>query len=192
MINIKNINTTILYDSKYNYNNEAIEMINKGYEVITKTSNVDIKNISKELLEEFDLLELQSKKNLTLIDEIKINLLSCIETNKDTIVFFNILTYTDNIFKTKLINKLKENNKRIINFTTDIEETLLLEYLIVLKDSKIIMEGNTKAVLNEEKILKKLGFNRPFIVELSTNLLYYNIVDKVYYSNESLVNDIWK
>lgn len=192
MINIKNINTTILYDSKYNYNNEAIEMINKGYEIITKTSNVDIKNMSKELLEEFDLLELQSKKNLTLIDEIKINLLSCIETNKDTIVFFNILTYTDNIFKNKLINKLKENNKRIINFTTDIEETLLLEYLIVLKDSKIIMEGNTKAVLNEEKILKKLGFNRPFIVELSTNLLYYNIVDKVYYSSESLVNDIWK
>ena len=54
------------------------------------------------------------------------------------------------------------------------------------------MEGNTKDILKEEKIIKKLGFNMPFIIELSNGLKYYNIVDKLYYDNESLVNDLWK
>ena len=56
----------------------------------------------------------------------------------------------------------------------------------------MIIEGNTQAVLEEERIIKKLGFNLPFIVELSSGLKYYNIVDKIYYDLESLVNYLWK
>ena len=40
------------------------------------------------------------------------------------------------------------------------------------------MEGNTKDILKEEKIIKKLGFSMPFIIELSNGLKYYNIVER--------------
>ena len=54
------------------------------------------------------------------------------------------------------------------------------------------MEGNYKEILKEEKILKKLGFNLPFILELSLGLKYYNLTNDLYYDNESLVNYLWK
>ena len=54
------------------------------------------------------------------------------------------------------------------------------------------MEGKKEAVLQEEKILKKLGFSLPFIVELSKGLKYYQVVDKIYFNNVELVNDLWK
>ena len=53
------------------------------------------------------------------------------------------------------------------------------------------MEGYKEDILKEEKILKKLGFNLPFIVELSNGLKYYGLVNKLYYDNESLVSDLW-
>ena len=54
------------------------------------------------------------------------------------------------------------------------------------------MEGLKEQVLQEEKILKKLGFHLPFIVELSNGLKYYGLVDKIYFKNEELVNALWK
>lgn len=69
---------------------------------------------------------------------------------------------------------------------------MLLDYLMVVHNNEIIMEGNTKEVLNVEKIIKKLGFNMPLIMELSNGLKYYNVVNKTYYDIESLVDDLWK
>lgn len=74
----------------------------------------------------------------------------------------------------------------------EIEETLWLDYLIVIHEEKVIMEGKSKLVLQEEKILKKLGFNLPFIVELSNSLKYYQLVDKTYFDSLELVEDLWK
>ena len=54
------------------------------------------------------------------------------------------------------------------------------------------MEGKKELVLQEEKILKKLGFNLPFIVELSNGLKLYKVIDKVYFNNEELVGELWK
>ena len=104
----------------------------------------------------------------------------------------NVLTYLDSDFKEKVIRYLKLGNKRIINYTTDIEETLLLDYIVVIHENKIIMEGKKELVLKEEKILKKLGFHLPFVVELSNGLKYYGLVTKTYFNNKELVNDLWK
>jgi len=191
-IDIYDINITILINSKYKYREDAVNYINNNCEVFTRYSISNIYDIDNNILEEYNLMELKNKKDLTKIDEIKLFLLNSLKTNKKVIVFFNILTYVDSEFKNKLINALKNKNKTIINYTTEIEETLLLDYLIVLHNNEVIMEGNTKDILKEEKIIKKLGFSMPFIIELSNGLKYYNIVDKLYYTNESLVDNLWK
>ena len=71
--------------------------------------------------------------------------------NSQIFVFFNVLTYLNKDFKEKVMKYLKEHQKRIINYTMEIEETLWLDYLIVIHEEKVIMEGKSKLVLQEEK-----------------------------------------
>lgn len=189
---ISKINTTVLHTSKYNYNNDMLEYINNNCEVILKTNRTEINDIPLKILEKYNCLDLINKKDLTPEDEIKINILQSLNSEKDIIVFYDILNYFDFNKLKKLIKELKGQDKQIINYTTEIEESLLSEYLIVVHNNEVIMEGNTKEVLKEEKILKKLGFNIPLIIELSSNLKYYGVIDKIYYDIESLVNDLWK
>ena len=189
---IYNINTTILYTSSFNYTDDAIYYLNNNCIVITKDRSMETFEISNDIFELFHEEKLIHKKDLTKIDELKLKILASLNTNKTVFVFFDVLTYLDKDFKERLIRYLILNKKRIINYTTDIEETLLLDYLVVLHENKIIMEGKRELVLQEEKILKKLGFNLPFIVELSNGLKYYGVIDKVYFNNEELVNVLWK
>ena len=185
------VSTTVLYTSSYNYLDDAKEFIHHNIVVITKDQNANINNIPEYLLKSFNCLELLNKPNLTRIDNLKITILDNLNNKSEVYVFLNVLTYLDNEFKKRVINYLKEHNKIIINYTEDIEEALLLDYIIVIHDNKMIMEGYKEDILKEEKILKKLGFNLPFIVELSNGLKYYGLIDKLYYDNESLVSDLW-
>lgn len=188
----KDINTTVLYTSEFNYVNDAIEFINLGCSVIDKNNISDIDDIPISLLEEFKCADLLDKEIYSKSEEIKINILNTLASGKETIVFLNVLNYLDDDFKTQVIDYLNTHNKRIINYTSNIEETLLLPYLMVIHDNKIIMEGSTNSILLEDKILTKLGFRLPFIVELSQGLKYYGLTSQVYYHNEELVNDLWK
>ena len=189
---IYDIDTTILTTSSFNYTNDAIYYINNNCIVITKNRTTTNFDIPEDLYALFSLEELKNKKDLTEFDELKLKILSCLNSNNKIFVFMNVLTYLDSDFKEKVIRYLKLGSKRIINYTTDIEETLLLDYIVVIHENKIIMEGKKELVLKEEKILKKLGFHLPFVVELSNGLKYYGLVTKTYFNNKELVNDLWK
>ena len=189
---IYDIDTTVLTTSSFNYTNDAIYYINNNCVVITKNRTTTNYDIPEDLYALFHEEELKNKKDLTEFDELKLKILSCLNSNNKVFVFMNVLTYLDNDFKERLIRYLKLGNKRIVNYTTDIEETLLLDYIVVIHENKVIMEGKKELVLKEEKILKKLGFNLPFIVELSNGLKYYGLVNKTYFNNKELVDDLWK
>ena len=189
---ISDIDTTILHTSSFNYNEDILELINHKCEVITNNSIVDINTIPLKLIEEFNCQDLLKKGKLTKIDELTINVLSSLKSDKNIIVFFHVLMFLESERKKQIIKRLKEQGKRIINYTSEIEETCYLDYIMVVHQNKIIMEGKTKYVLLEEKILKKLGFSLPFIVELSNGLKYYNLIEKIYFDSESLVNELWK
>ncbi len=188
---LPNKNTTIIY-TNYNYESDIIYFLNNNAEVIVKDHKVLLKEVSIPILKEFNLEYLLTKPKLTKLDELKLNILSTLESNKNIFVFLNVLSFLDSSFKIQVLEYLKSHHKIIINYTHDIEETLLLDYLMVIHNNEIIIEGETKLVLKEEKIFKKLGLNLPFIVDLSIGLKYYNLTNKIYYTNESLVNDLWK
>lgn len=189
---IYNIDTTVLYTYSYNYTADAIYFINNNCTVITRERTVNTYEISDEIYAYFHEEELKNKKDLTDLDDLKLKILSVVTDNNQVFVFFNVLTYLNKDFREKVITYLKEKNKKIINYTMDIEETLWLDYLIIIHEGKIIMEGKKELVLQEEKILKKLGFQLPFIVELSNSLKYYQLVHKTYFNNLELVEDLWK
>lgn len=90
-----------------------------------------------------------------------------------------------------IMELLKLRNVNFINITSDIEEALYADYLYVLDQDVLVMEGKTSVVLKEEKILKRIGYGLPFATDLATQLIIYNVLDKPYYDLESLVHDLW-
>ena len=80
----------------------------------------------------------------------------------------------------------------ILNFTTNIEDALYMNELIIYKDKKVLMKGNTKEVLQNIDVFEENKIELPFVVSLSNKLMFYDLIDRVYYDAGDLVNAIWK
>ena len=87
---------------------------------------------------------------------------------------------------------LKKRGISLFYVTNQIEETPMFDYLQVIKSEKIAIEGPMLSVLQEEKLMKRLGFSLPFYVNMSIQLQYYGVVDKICLSKEELEEKIWK
>ena len=107
-------------------------------------------------------------------------------------VIFNESWYSlRNNDKKAIIELLKKQNINFVNITSNVEDSLLGNYIIVYDEDKKVLEGNTEVVLRNEKVLKKLGYGIPFAVDLSIQLTYYDILDKVYFDMDKLTEDLW-
>lgn len=108
------------------------------------------------------------------------------------VIFYNVLNNLKDSDIKKLIQFMSDNNIMYVNLTNNLELTLYTNYLIVCDDEKILAEGNTLDVLKNDKLLKRLGFELPFIVDLSLLLKDYGLINDIYLDKESLVNCLWK
>lgn len=75
--------------------------------------------------------------------------------------------------------------------TNNIEDTTFFDYLMVVKNNQIAMEGKTILVLKEEKLMKLLGFSLPFYINLSIQLKYYGLLEKLCFTKEELEAALW-
>lgn len=142
------------------------------------------------ILDELNLKQMKqhsSKQNIIIA-----NILELVKKGIRNIILDDLLTYIDIDLKKIVVSYLKNNQVNFINITSDMEDTLFTDYLIVLHENMVAIEGETLNVLLEERLLKRLGFNLPFMVDLSIQLKYYGLVDKIYLNQEDLVNELWK
>ena len=200
---LSDITTSIIYNNESIKNKIINELIKEDYMVISSKTlglNISVKdfltrlNFNMKLIPYFDLKEMLNKKLMQLCfeDQIFIAIISMLSDYKGKVVFDDVLTFLSSNRKYLVLKYIKDNNIIFYNFTSDIEEVLFTKYLIVLSSDGVLIEGNTKSVLNEEKILKHNGFSLPFVVDLSSQLRDYGILDKEYYSIDRLVSDLWK
>ena len=108
-----------------------------------------------------------------------------------TIVFNDILRQYEPSEKEHIIHLLKERKVNFINLTSDMEEVLLTNYLIVFYQGEIAMEGQALDVLKEEKILKRLGFALPFAIDMAKQLELYQVINHSATNVAELVDLIW-
>lgn len=111
------------------------------------------------------------------------------------LVLDNILEEMDYKAKKLIIKELKDYVKAgniVLNFTNNIEEALLGNKIILTSKNMITAEGKTLSILNEEKLLKRLGYGQPFNIELCKLLMDYELIDKYYFNYKKLVDKIWK
>lgn len=107
------------------------------------------------------------------------------------IVFNEIWYYLSKEEKSELLEILKRRNVSFVNITSNVEDVIYSDYVIVYDDDKKVLEGNKEMVLRNEKLLKRLGYGVPFVVDLSIQLNYYDIFDTVYYDMDKLTEALW-
>ncbi len=91
-----------------------------------------------------------------------------------------------------MIQDLKKQGMSIILVTHDIEETTISDNIVVLDEGKVVLNDKKEEVYKQEKIIKDLGFDLPFMIELSTRLMFYNLLDEYVYDMEKMVDILWK
>ena len=70
------------------------------------------------------------------------------------------------------------------------EDTLYSDDIIVLDKGKIVIHGSKEFIYEDDK-LEKMGFNLPFIVKLSHNLMLYDLLDRVYFDSGEVMKKLW-
>lgn len=167
-----------------------------GLESLAFTKD-DINNLIESYAREYKLTELLERdpNSLGASDKVKMKIMETLIIKPNVLVLDNVLNeldYNDKILIFKILKEYKKNGGIIINFTNDIEETLLSDQIIVIYDKMIVCSGKTLSVLNEEKLLKKIGLGLPFIIDLNRYFMDYGMIDKYYLDDSKLVGALWK
>lgn len=202
-LKIKNENVTIILADDILRNSLVNKMFLSGINVIALSNKLYTNNLRDEL-KRLDLNDEVVKtlncdriidtdfKSLSMQDLAYVHIIIGLSKLPKVILLYDILTYLKKDDKDKVIEFLKQRNITIINFTSCEEEFLYCENMIIIDGNKVIMEGLTKEVLKNEKAIRRLGFNLPFVVDLSTQLKLYGVLDKYYYDMEELVDVLCK
>jgi len=160
----------------------------------SKTISEKINKISKYLNIE-SLLE-KNPHYLSRGEKQLVALASALVTDPKLLIIDEALNMLDGIDKEnilKLLKKLvKEKKITVINVTHDMEDTIYGDKIIVLDNGQILLNDDKKQVYKEEKLLKKIGLELPFMVDLSNKLRYYGLVDDDILSMNEMVNHLWK
>lgn len=127
-------------------------------------------------------------------DRCKIKIAAALIHNPKIIVIDDLLRSLTNDDK-KLITQILKNYKKdkkltILLITSDLEDTLLSDRIIVFHKGQIVKDGSPSEVYKDD-YLEKIGLELPFIVKLSHNLILYDLLDKVYFKVEEALDKLW-
>lgn len=163
--------------------------------------NIEVKEIEKRILEIsslFKMNKLLDKKTSDLTNSEKQTLLIAIALlhNPKILLLDNAFSMMDRNTKNIVMNSLKtyqqENKTTIIQATTNLEETLNSDYLYIMNDGDIILEGEPLTVLKEDTLINRLGLSLPFMVDLSLKLEFYELLNEIEIDVDRMVNTLWK
>ena len=106
------------------------------------------------------------------------------------------MSYFDKDEVEELNNILKEYIKTykvtILITTINLNNTINSDYLIIMIDNNIILEGKPLEVLDKDNIINKVGLDLPFMIDLSSKLRDYNLIEKIEIDKERLIDTLWK
>lgn len=121
-----------------------------------------------------------------------VKILSLLVINPRILGIDDMLSYLNDKEKLKIVKYSKENRVSILNVTSNSEDLLFGSKVVVLDNFRCVLYDDTLSVLSNDKILSKVGMNLPFVVNLSSNLNYYDLLKEKYFDINSLVGVLWK
>ena len=131
-------------------------------------------------------------KKLSSYYQLKVLLLKLILDHPTFLFVDDVLSIFSREEKKEFIELTQKEQITLFYVTSNMEDTLLFPYLVIMGNSGVFMEGSTLSVLKEEKILKRLGFSLPFFVDLSLQLKSYDLIDQIIINPKELTEKLWK
>lgn len=170
------------------YDEMVYPLKNLGY------SDFYIKRQISKVLNLFSL-DIKDKRINELSKLEKQKLLFCISLlhNPKLLLIDDVFNYMNEDESRKIISILKKIKKlTIINFSSNLNNCDISDYIYVLDKGEIIIEGKYYNILDEIKKLKNIGIEIPFVINLSSKLKEVGLSNKDYFKLEDLVNDVWQ
>jgi len=104
----------------------------------------------------------------------------------------DLLTFLTKDMKMKIINYIKDNNIILLAITSNMEELILFDKILVMNKGKKELYDDTRNILKREDVFNELGLNLPFIYDINNMLKNYDLIEKDYLVYKELVNLLWK
>lgn len=188
----KNNIVCVFDDNIYNTDNVKDEL--KYYLSKLMLNSVEIDNRVNDFVEFFSLDNLMGKSfiNLSIEDRIYIKILSLLIIVPSLFCIDDLLTYLNKDKIIKILNYISGKNITLLCVTSNMEELLLFDKVLVLnKGKKEIYDSNIK-VLENESLFKDLGMALPFIYDINSLLKDYELINENHIVYRELVDLLWK
>lgn len=169
-----------------------------SYQLSTELTKEERQKQIKEIAKMLKITKFLTESVEEISDETKIKLqiaLAIINNPKIIIIDDLVPYYTKKELKEliKIIKQINiDKNITIILNTSDLELTLESDYLYIISDSQIVIEGTPMDVLQKDNIINKTGLNLPFMIDLSVKLRDYDLVKNIELDMDGMVNILWK
>ena len=124
-------------------------------------------------------------------DKIYIKILSFLIIIPTIICIDDLLTYLNKDKKIKILNYIKEKNITLISITSDIEEILLFDKVLIMNKGKKDKYDDLNNILLDELNFKNNDLDMPFIYELNNLLKSYDLIDENHIVYKELIDILW-
>lgn len=203
------IEDTIIINDKYledykleDYQSLIQIVIKKEYINQEKTLKEEIEYINcdesykKSVIKELNIKSLLKKEWETMTNKeiVMSQLLISLLRQPKILLLDDIGYYLDKDEKEIVFNYLNKYKEKaiIINTTINLEDSLCTDYLYIINNGKIALEGNPIKVLQKDNVINKIGLKIPFMIDLSVKLRDYNLIEEIELDKDRMVELLWK
>lgn len=153
-----------------------------------------IDNKIDKIVKGLKLTKLLTKNTNNLSDKeiVLVQIAKALLNKPEILLLDDISLYFDNKEKKDIFSLLRKQKITIVYATTSLEDTLYSDYLYIIADKKVALEGNPLYILKKDNIINKIGLKLPFMVDLSVKLTDYELIDKQILDPKEMVDELWK
>ncbi len=158
--------------------------------------NPDYEN-KEELLKKLKLKKIINKPidSLNTRDIIKLQLVIALIQKPKILLIDSLTPYFTEEELLEILDLLKEyqeeNNMTMIYMTINLKECIKSDYLFILSNGCIALEGVPLEVLEKDNIIKNAGLDLPFMIDLSVKLRDYELTDEIELDINRMVDKLW-
>ena len=136
-----------------------------------------------------------SPEELSKKERIKLQLAISIISNPKILLVDDLSAYFNKkelIELTEILKELKEKeNITVIMICSVLDCALLSDYLYIINEGKIVLEGIPVEIIEKDNILNKLGLNLPFMMDLSVKLRDYDLITDIELDMQRMIDRLW-
>lgn len=137
----------------------------------------------------------KSKTDLSKKEIILSQLAIALSKRPRLLLLANISSYFDKKELNIIFNFLKEYRDKytltLIQTTIDLDASLLTDYIYIINEGQVALEGIPLEVLQKDNIINKIGLEIPFMIDLSVKLRDYDLVNEIETDLDRMVDKLW-